>query len=516
MASFFSLPRELRDQIYISYVSTENGYYFDSVTERLRDSGGSPLDLALMYTCKAIAAEMEGIALRQNSITFTTFRGQSDVAERFDRYVREREEALDAMLTYTASSHVCITENILEALQHRYPANSTIGTLLSMTEEERYERLGNSMFARPCNGEPASVSRQLLRDMLLAVDSPVFQQTTAVDYNGPEPDRGIRHYSAGSQTSLIEMDPVLWAVPSDQDLSSLRNLLTNTTQDDNSPVRIWRHNRERSHEGRRLKFYFSAATAAIQFLAELPTSARKHVRRIIVEEDHRAVALPESHAQGFARFWKENPKLRIERRVNLCEAVLFTDQYHGYALVHVERTQDNVKCDISGAVDTMRYWIDEAMALERYHGVSKTAFSLTFKAPPGIRQQIWDAMKLTAAVQEAGEELCRRGRLEERFEWTGSRDRQYLKRPPQYISIEFPVAIREMIEGTSHIHLDADKGGLWDVDEVIAEYPDLGDPFFDPIDDDHCNLDDEELDGGWFGIFAKYVELREIIVGREE
>jgi hypothetical protein len=69
-----------------------------------------------------------------------------------------------------------------------------------------------------------------------------------------------------------------------------------------------------------------------------------------------------------------------------------------------------------------------------------------------------------------------------------------------------------MIRGVSNIHLAADKGEVWDVREVLAEYhdPDVEyvDPkasltnfshsFFDPLGKEAMN--DEEIEGGYWRV----------------
>jgi hypothetical protein len=70
--SLSRLPRELRDTIY-DYCTTEiGGYYFDPIEGKLRTLSGDKIELSLTYTCKSIAAEMRGVAFRNNTIHFTT------------------------------------------------------------------------------------------------------------------------------------------------------------------------------------------------------------------------------------------------------------------------------------------------------------------------------------------------------------------------------------------------------------------------------------------------------------
>lgn len=70
MTSFLSLPQELRNAIYEYYVSTD-GYHYHYESGKLRTSAG-PIDLALTYTCRQVASEMLGLALRSNVIHFST------------------------------------------------------------------------------------------------------------------------------------------------------------------------------------------------------------------------------------------------------------------------------------------------------------------------------------------------------------------------------------------------------------------------------------------------------------
>ncbi|KAF9876774.1 hypothetical protein CkaCkLH20_05620 [Colletotrichum karsti] len=102
MGYFGRLPREMRDTIYRSYLIVEGGYICDSEALikgqlngnplcRLKQSNGSRIDLALVFTCKAISAEMGcgDLALRVNTITFSTF--YSD--ERDAAWQQARQEA---------------------------------------------------------------------------------------------------------------------------------------------------------------------------------------------------------------------------------------------------------------------------------------------------------------------------------------------------------------------------------------------------------------------------------------
>ena len=75
-SAFLDVPREVRDIIYQHCVQEKDGYSFDFGSGKLRASR-QPIDLALMYTCKTVAAEIRGLPLGTNTITFSTIYSES-------------------------------------------------------------------------------------------------------------------------------------------------------------------------------------------------------------------------------------------------------------------------------------------------------------------------------------------------------------------------------------------------------------------------------------------------------
>lgn len=69
---FLDLPRELRDQIYEEYVRVDGGYKFSTLHWKLQSERSPKHPFALQRTCKLIHEEMEGLALRHNTITFSS------------------------------------------------------------------------------------------------------------------------------------------------------------------------------------------------------------------------------------------------------------------------------------------------------------------------------------------------------------------------------------------------------------------------------------------------------------
>jgi hypothetical protein len=70
---FLQLPRELRDEIYAHYLREETGYVHVAQTNKLQRADGRPIELALTYTCRLVAEEMQGLPLKVNAITFRSY-----------------------------------------------------------------------------------------------------------------------------------------------------------------------------------------------------------------------------------------------------------------------------------------------------------------------------------------------------------------------------------------------------------------------------------------------------------
>jgi len=64
----------MRNEIYSQYLTVRDGYTYDFEAGKLR-ANGRPIDLALMYTCRLVASEMRGLALRLNTVVFRTLYG---------------------------------------------------------------------------------------------------------------------------------------------------------------------------------------------------------------------------------------------------------------------------------------------------------------------------------------------------------------------------------------------------------------------------------------------------------
>ena len=69
---FFKLPRELRDVVYEHYLTVDGGYIFNQTTRKFIAARFGRIELGLMYTCRLVVAELHGLPLKLNPITFST------------------------------------------------------------------------------------------------------------------------------------------------------------------------------------------------------------------------------------------------------------------------------------------------------------------------------------------------------------------------------------------------------------------------------------------------------------
>ncbi|KAF2871209.1 hypothetical protein BDV95DRAFT_595083 [Massariosphaeria phaeospora] len=304
------LPREIRDEIYAYYVYTEDGYHHSPITGKLHTADNQPIDLSLMYTCRLIASEFSGVALRHNRITFTTIpQDESRKAERFSHLLEEHKRALMQLVALAAP---CVTPRILETLRVDRSGHVLLDGLVKLDAPASRAEIQNGIFDYS-DDELESTHYQLLQDMLPLISAePGFHRSIAEqerDQGGPKDSSRSTRVTESSLLELLELKPVLWSIPSEDELTTMSPLLPRTIEESRGI--------EASSEGHRLKLFFLATTAAIRFLTRLTDHSRSQVRHILILEDRISIGFPEQHAQGLVPFFKEKSNLTVERRVNI-------------------------------------------------------------------------------------------------------------------------------------------------------------------------------------------------------
>ena len=109
-SQFFRQPWELQDLIYHHYLSSETGLEYDSDKNRLTTADGEGIDLSLEYTCRVPAAELQGLALRLNKVTFRI--AYTDTSRRKPLWFRHALQKLNwnKIALLERAAHICLTE----------------------------------------------------------------------------------------------------------------------------------------------------------------------------------------------------------------------------------------------------------------------------------------------------------------------------------------------------------------------------------------------------------------------
>ncbi|KAF2439618.1 hypothetical protein P171DRAFT_490310 [Karstenula rhodostoma CBS 690.94] len=370
-----SLPREIRDMIYHEYVYSEEGYMYDLPSGKLRHASGALVDLNLRHTCAQIANETRGLALKQNTITFSTYYSDetSMYGARLEKLMKDFTLTKAKLLWYQP----WITElDVFQELAGRYPNHTSLLLSHSMS----------GVYPRQPWGQAGSTRRRFVASALKRL-----AENPECDF---KPDAGLAHdESTGDTDTIVWSDILPWTVPTESTVIDLIRKFST---------------RQRSYNcGGRVKHYISAAAMCIHFLSSITNEALLEIRNIRILEDHHAVGWAECHAQGLIPFCKKNPRLRIERKADLWRN-LSVQTFHADMVRGVRRTyeDDILRSGVtSSAVIT---WIGEAIVLPSL-GMPAGSFRLVIGgAHPReeaslLQHTLWDA-----TIQEALESSVRR------------------------------------------------------------------------------------------------------------
>ncbi|TIC93696.1 hypothetical protein CH35J_009698 [Colletotrichum higginsianum] len=377
MGGFFHLPAEIRGMIYRDYVAVEGGYVCDTdafIKGKLKQADGQPICIALILTCKCVAEEMYGLALRVNPITFSTLCGDPDLrylAQRFDHLVHD---VMDHRREYINHVWMRVSKEgytKLRALHPHFP--------MLLDRLQNGQRLPLFTMCGP-NGEPASAVRQFLEDMMKEAAS-------------SNPHRLERRFLSSLHHTLGGLERLALTTASYEASLEPWNIVWPDEMDELS---IFAYGftglppmlpRPETGEADRSEWRFSAAATAIHFLKSLPDTVRCHLRKLVLLEDKQAAPFQESHGLGLIPFCKENPLLRIERRVSLWNNA-FHESRSSTFLFETPQDQyerlirlDKNSLDSSLVTASVAPWIMEALALAPA-GMPASSFSLLLDGNP--------------------------------------------------------------------------------------------------------------------------------------
>ncbi|KAK1497100.1 hypothetical protein CTAM01_08112 [Colletotrichum tamarilloi] len=553
-----SIPREVRDLIYEHYTIVEGGYIYESddlLGGRLKRADGRPIDLNLMYACRLVANEMRHLALRSNTLTFSTITSESGPsplamleglrmrAARFDGLVgrcldryrqqllhfaggflaRRRFEEQQARTTTSEEGNHDHEENDSDGSSSDLAAASKVHVDPPSTEDPD----GVSSSGSSPSGEPSWATAQLTLDELAKKHPRFLRVLERMDHEDLTPWRawGFTHFRRGpygeAPSSYLELCCDLlqaasrlkpndwnqlewcrlmnisenrlaggetrssrimrcsvreWDIPKAADLKELSSWIT----EEKRLLSSIRHGSDGS------VYRFSAAASAIRYLKSIPAAMRAQVRKIVLVEDYRSVAHPESHARGLIPFCRENPLLRVERRVNLWRNLFQVDKRWHTPHQQCERqnraaTRALRSRDITS---TVALWVTEALALGPA-GMPAASFSLVLDGDPA--PQLCARIFQTVVQRDAAWQRA----------WTESMDRRLVLVHPVldwferrgedaaragvhpvsgmyesylgYFYEGFPEAMRDIARGSSGsvVRCNFDAGEPWDAEKVV-------------------------------------------------
>ncbi|KAI4940027.1 uncharacterized protein J4E92_001315 [Alternaria infectoria] len=275
-------------------------------------------------------------------------------------------------------------------------------------------------------------------------------------------------YSKKTQTEILQWRPKLWSIPTRAELEAISEFLPPW------PTASYRPHLDDDYVP---NVYFSAATVAIRFFQRLSSENCQQLRKIVIQEDHPSVASPKIHGQGLLPFCLANPKVRIERRVDVwrTEFVYSSNHFDNHA---------------KGIVMMIGTWINEVKILYQM-GMPAECFTLVLHGPSEqASQQLSDAVVRAAIWLEGTVEIARR------------EQRRFL--PSEGITEDFVDVIKEMIRGEIPARFDAEMGEVWDIEKILSEH--VGD-WPSKVSDVFRLQDFDEPDGGWHAAREAYKEL---------
>ena len=263
------------------------------------------------------------------------------------------------------------------------------------------------------------------------------------------------------QSKFLFSGPAPWDIPSEKELTEM-------SQAQGDPF----------HGGtfwKRIKWRYSAVAIAIRFFKSIPKNTFLRIRRVVLHEDRRSVSLPECHALGLVPFCLQNPKLHIERRVNLWSNILASSFD---PLYYRERSLDNslepMFKDWGNLPDAELYrglamgrigkiccnWITEVYALYE-RGMPIKSFSLLVDgdAAPDQSSVVFDRVLQDAAWQVAQIRWYTENSLNLGF--------TQLRTGGIYFSDNFPQHIDDIANGTSPVRCNFPIGEVYDPEPTL-------------------------------------------------
>lgn len=261
-----------------------------------------------------------------------------------------------------------------------------------------------------------------------------------------------------------------WVIPTNDELTQMITILSPT-----DPKLTWSGTEDFE---KRVKYRFSAAAAAVHFYKSMSHSTRLHIRKIVLHEDRVSVGNPECHVLGLVPFCLENPRLHIERRVNIWRNLFgagFRNDAYGnssyefhlvgplHPLVDLDENEKRTRYDqhcpekISA---TWSLWLTEASNLF-VKGMPAGSFTFTLDGDPAPDQSsdVFEIVKEDAAWQVAQHQWL--------IDWSVIPDFLEERIGVTYFSESFPQMISDIVEGKTFVRCSFPTGTLYDPEWIL-------------------------------------------------
>ncbi|KAF2022224.1 hypothetical protein BU24DRAFT_405110 [Aaosphaeria arxii CBS 175.79] len=311
------IPVEVRLMIYEYYLG-DDGYTFDFESRRLRDSSDRPVDVSLMFTCSTIAGEMDGLPFKLNTLSFTT--GYSESTTTTAYLYNELLHEIHSLEFYVLTrAWACVKKEAIDSISAQFPESQDIlNTLREVKSGANFIKVLLPAYHDLRCSQTKQEYTLLIRALLDAISinpnfnsvisdlSKYYKQGVCWE-NEVMPDPLYPWH--GEYQEFRNLLRVPWSIPSNETIVQMANEIKLSDRCLNVTSNF-KKNR------------FSAAAVTIEFLGALKPRIRKHIRKIIVHEDHMSHCNPACHVEGFIHFCIENPKLRIERRLSIWRNVM--------------------------------------------------------------------------------------------------------------------------------------------------------------------------------------------------
>ncbi|KAK1991238.1 hypothetical protein LX36DRAFT_663483 [Colletotrichum falcatum] len=318
-------------------------------------------------------------------------------------------------------------------------------------------------------GETPSVCREFVRSVL----QPIATHRHRFDVDQyTKFESGRRDTSYLSTETLVNLNPNYWSIPTRQEVEEM---IRSMGKEPERHINLQWGDPYPSRSVNQIKYRCSAAAVAIRFLESLSKDSRSSITSIILNEDRAAVAFAECHGLGLVPYCRENPRLRVERRVNMWRTVFQTTTGNDKSeICYVDETFLARDISISMAV-----WIVEALELNSA-GMPPGSFALTFDGDWACSEMFQTVVQRDAAWQ-AAIDLCldrkflpplpyhERRKDPRNFDGGADNGDCWRRDNRWYLFEAFPQAIRDIVDGNSIVKCNFALGEAWDVERLVEQ-----------------------------------------------